>query len=154
MKLLELLNSNSDFKVKESFDSKANFDVVTHTSTKYQLEAMINDRKIKVIFSKIDSEPDGWDFEFYEQDKKGKWTTAKTDSGGEFKVFAFVGTALREFIDVYHPETIEFNAFEEDDSRRGPLYQKLIKKMNLNYDMEVGKSMAGNQHTFTLKRKD
>jgi hypothetical protein len=143
MKLLELLNSNSDFKVKESFDSKANFDVVTHTSTKYQLEAMINDRKIKVIFSKIDSEPDGWDFEFYEQDKKGKWTTAKTDSGGEFKVFAFVGTALREF-----------NAFEEDDSRRGPLYQKLIKKMNLNYDMEVGKSMAGNQHTFTLKRKD
>lgn len=138
----------------EAFNSKVDYDVVAHTSSKYQLEATITGRRIKVVFSKIESESDGWDFEFYEQTKNGKWTTGKTGSGGELEVFTFVQSALKEFIDVYHPETIEFNAFDEDDSKRGRLYQKIIKKMNLKYEMEVGKSMIGNQHTFTLRRKD
>lgn len=137
----------------EVFDRKVDSDVVVHSSTKYQLESTITGRKIKVVFSKIPSESDGWDFEFYEQTKSGKWTTATTGSGGSLEVFAFVTQALREFIDIYHPETVEFNAFDEDDPKRGRLYQKAIEKMKLDYDLEAGRTWKSNQHTFTLRRK-
>lgn len=135
----------------EAFDSKVDYDVVKQTSDLYRLEAEINGRKIKVTFSK--SVGNSWDFEFAEQ-QGTKWTTAKTGSGGELQVFSFVKQALIEFIEIYHPEFIEFTAFEEDGSERGRIYEKFIKRLKLpDYVLDVGKSRSRNDTYFTLKRK-
>lgn len=135
----------------EAFDSKVDYDVVKHTADSYILEAEINGRTIRVSFTK--SAADTWDFEFKEK-SGSKWTTAATGSGGELQVFSFVKEALMEFLELFHPETVEFTAFEEDGSTRGRLYEKFFKKYkHPNYNLEVGKSRSRNDTYFTMKRK-
>lgn len=136
----------------EIINSKVDYQVVKQTADLYHLESTINNRKIKVTFSNQIS--DVWDFEFSEYTGK-KWTTGTTGSGLEFRVFSFVKESLLEFIQIYHPKTIEFTAFEEDGSKRGRLYEKFLKKLNLpNYYLEVGKNKSRNDTYFALNRKD
>lgn len=112
MKLTELINPPSLYKVT--------IDKPTHWS----VEQEIGNRKI-IIDCEKNSEGI-WEFDFYEVDSEGEWSTEKTGSGSALKVRAMVKKAFAEFVHKYNPEALTFAA---DMSSRASIYHRDTKRI-------------------------
>lgn len=146
MKLIEL---------QESLDSVYPFKIKRQTVSNFAAMFETPDGAVHVSITKSE---DIWELVFVREilsPLRGKLvtTTAKTSQGNPLQVFATVIAIAKEFVDQYHPDTVEFTA-EKEDGNRSSLYTRLIKR-HLPEGYEVVADHKGDYRSiFTLKRKD
>lgn len=123
-------------EVQEALTKRVPYEVVRATPKLFSTEAKIGDRKVKFIATRVS---DDWDIEFSELDDKGDETFTATGSGNAFEVLSFVFGSMREFVDRYKPDAMQFTA---DSSTRAAIYRKAMRSQFKDFT-ETRKSSNG-----------
>lgn len=129
--------------VTESLDTPYSYTISKNKSDSFAASFKSTNGKV-VVDSVLGADGLTWELmfqrEFKKPDGKVTMTTAKTDQGDEFKIFATVIAICIEFIALYHPTSIEFTS-EKTDGNRSKLYTRLIKRhLPKTYELAVDKT--------------
>lgn len=113
--------------LQEIADSKAPYEVIKNNASVLILESTIGDRVIRFFAENTspDTGEDSWSIQFKEKTATGKWTFDLTNSGSEFKVFAFVIEGMKLVAQLHSPDIIDCTADTRD---RGLLYKRLFDR--------------------------
>jgi hypothetical protein len=128
-------------KIFELLDTKVQYEVVRHTATSFWTRAEIGGREIEFRAVKND-EGDGWEIMFAERTPKHLYRNGKpighnlsyaaTGKGSALSVGTMVVDSLREFIDTYKPQSIDFTA-EKSEPAREKIYARAMSKFFPEY---------------------
>ena len=111
----------------ELFDTKYEYEIKDKSKSRFHVTKQIGDREIGIFFYR--DQGNIWELIFAEKLKHNDmWSYKLSGSGSEFKVFAFVSNALKDFIHDYFAEVDEL--YCTTDSSRAKIYEKLLKKVN------------------------
>lgn len=122
-------------EITESFDSKVPYTVVRASNDSFITKAYIGNRTImftaNMIETGLDIEPIySWEIEFLEKSTNWDYTYSKTGSGSELQVFSFIIDSIKELIERYRPDEIQF-ASENTDENRSSVYSRLANKIKI-----------------------
>lgn len=121
----------------ELFDTDIAYKVMDDSSSRFWVNAKINDRTIGVFFYQFSDieDKDSWELIFAEKSKDDRhpWDHNLTGSGGEMKVFALIKKLLGVFLAKHDPRVIQCSASKTGNRSR--LYKKLLSKIP-NYKLE------------------
>lgn len=110
----------------------------------------------KVVFSAIEEDQDEWHVMFTEVNKDGLGFHGRTNSGGEFRVAAFVVAAMKEFIAKKNPIKIHFVADKDDDDEndaRPNVYFALVKRKFPEFKVTKRSGSAGSTYFQMVKEQ-
>jgi hypothetical protein len=127
--------------INEILDSKVKSRITKDSKEEYEAKAFIGERWI--IFNAYQDDPADkeWNVQFFEKDKEGDLTTAKTDSGNELQVFSFVKECFLDLVQKYKPNMCVFSGDHDGKNQiknsRAQLYIKMFKKFKIaGYSLE------------------
>lgn len=147
MKLLEILDS----KIK---NFTAHYEDDNPDAITMDVYAKIGNRKINFYGeSSLKKDKSFWEVHFAEEDLDDPSTRTHklTKSGNEFEVFSFIKQCMEIMIDKYDPDIIYFTAEKEEGSNRAKLYEKLLRKNLVGYDIHI--VTAAGKVKFVLEKK-
>lgn len=120
-------------KIFELLDTKVQYEVVRHSANSFWTRAEIGGREIEFRAVKNDGY-DGWEIMFAERIPasvaKGaphNMTYAATGKGHALAVGAMIVDSLKEFINTYKPQSIDFTA-EKSEPAREKIYSRAMAK--------------------------
>lgn len=122
--------------VQELLNTKVEYEVKKARADEFVCIGKVGERFIEFTAMTSDADStDEWDVEFGE--RKTEVSNIKyniTGSGNELEVLALVKDCFVDFIKRYkHPKRIVFTAAKENESSaRGNVYERMLKRMNLD----------------------
>jgi hypothetical protein len=145
----------------ELFDSPTpDVNVESDHPRRYVSSASINGRVIEFkanIISLHLKDPESrtvikpaWEITFWELDRHGYLSAARTSSGGELQAFAFVISQVKYLIKKHSPDVITFSGAKDHGDDRETLYRKLALKLT-GYKLE--EQDFGSEVRFVLIKK-
>ena len=126
MILLELFNTPYHYRWLPEYDRIVAATFVAEDET-----------TVRVEFAGLtgpDIAENGYEMAFERNGYRGMTSFAVTGQGDAYRVFATVGEILKEFMQKYKPDYLEFEAYEPS---RVKLYKRMANKLAKQYNMEL-----------------
>jgi len=132
--------------VFELFDKHASWEwVETPDYGDVDAHFMIGDTEIVVAFIEEPSRQEWW-IEFGHPTKEGGLEKGITGTGNAFQIFSTVIEIIRAFVQKHNPKTI---IFESHDSSRTKLYDRIIKELAKEWNVETEDGPQGRIYILT-----
>lgn len=148
-------------KIFELLDTKVPYEVVRHSANSFWTRAEIGGREIEFRAVKNDGY-DGWEIMFAERTPKHLYRNGKpighnlsygqTGKGSALAVGTMVVDSLKEFIDTYKPQSIDFTT-DKSEPAREKIYSRAMAKFfpAFKRDDSAESSESESQMKYVLK---